>query len=435
MVAAFDYCLHGRGGAAPSIDTAMHGLVDAAHVDHLHPDSGIASPPRPTASADQGVLRRPGRLGAVAAARLPARPRHRRDPRANPEAIGVILGGHGITAWGETERGVRGQLAGDHPHGRGVPRRARPPEPFGAVVPASRRSPDAERGAGGGAGAAASAGSRRPTARRSGTSPTATSCSTSAPERSCRRWPRWARRAPDHFLRTKVRPLVLDLPADGAARGRRRAAASCTRSTATTTAPTTSATPTPTRRRCAAPTRRSCSCPASACSRSARTSRPRGCAGEFYVNAINVMRGAESVSTYAPIPEAEKFRIEYWALEEAKLQRLPEAEAAGHPGRVRDRRGSGIGRAIAHRLAAEGACVVVADVDAEAASNVAREIGTTDVAVAVTVDVTDAEQVAARSRAVLRLRRRRPRGQQRRPVDLEAVARDDRAAIGTCSTT
>ena len=79
MVAAFDYCLHGKGGAAPSIDTAMHGLVDAPHVDHLHPDSGIA-----LATAADGekltarVLRRPGRLGAVAASRIPARAGHRR---------------------------------------------------------------------------------------------------------------------------------------------------------------------------------------------------------------------------------------------------------------------------------------------------------------------------------------------------------------------
>ena len=79
MVAAFDYCLHGKGGAAPSIDTAMHGLVDAAHVDHLHPDAGIALATAADGEAlTAGVLRRPGRLGAVAAARLPARPGHRR---------------------------------------------------------------------------------------------------------------------------------------------------------------------------------------------------------------------------------------------------------------------------------------------------------------------------------------------------------------------
>src|SRR5215471_10909358 len=103
MVAAFDYCLHGKGGAAPSIDTAMHGLEDAAHVDHLHPDSGIAL----ATAADGEALtrdcfgdrvlwvpwRRPGfQLGADIAA----------VARDSPQAIGVILGGHGITAWGAT---------------------------------------------------------------------------------------------------------------------------------------------------------------------------------------------------------------------------------------------------------------------------------------------------------------------------------------------
>src|SRR4030095_15259698 len=103
MVAAFDYCLHGRGGAAPSIDTAMHGLVEAARVEHLHPDAGIAF----ATAADGPALtkqcfgdrvvwvpwRRPGfQLGLDIAA-------IRRD---HPDAIGVILGGHGITAWGGT---------------------------------------------------------------------------------------------------------------------------------------------------------------------------------------------------------------------------------------------------------------------------------------------------------------------------------------------
>src|SRR5687768_10898567 len=103
MVAAFDYCLHGRGGAAPSIDTAVHGLVDAAHVDHLHPDSGIAL----ATAADGEALtkqifgdrviwvpwRRPGFQLGLDISEIKAR---------NPQAIGTILGGHGITAWGDT---------------------------------------------------------------------------------------------------------------------------------------------------------------------------------------------------------------------------------------------------------------------------------------------------------------------------------------------
>src|SRR3954453_15626057 len=99
MVAAFDYCLHGKGGAAPSIDTAMHGLVDSAPGDHLHPDPGIAI----AAAADGESLtkeifgdqvvwvpwRRPGfQLGLDIAA----------VQADHPEAVGCILGGHGITA-------------------------------------------------------------------------------------------------------------------------------------------------------------------------------------------------------------------------------------------------------------------------------------------------------------------------------------------------
>ena len=91
-------------------------------------------------------------------------------------------------------------------------------------------------------------------------------------------------------------------------------------------------------------------------------------AGEFYVNAINVMRGAEGLSTYAPIDESEKFRIEYWALEEAKLQRMPKPKPLATRIALVTGAASGIGKAIATRLAAEGACVVIADLDAEKAA-------------------------------------------------------------------
>src|SRR5262249_6968864 len=108
-------------------------------------------------------------------------------------------------------------------------------------------------------------------------------------------------------------------------------------------------------------------------------------AAEFYINAINVMRGAEAISRYQPIDEAEKFRIEYWALEEAKLARLPKPKPLAARIALVTGGGSGIGRAIAHRLAAEGACVVVADRDPDTAATVAAELGNSDVAVPCTV--------------------------------------------------
>ena len=107
MVAAFDYCLHGKGGAAPSIDTAMHGLVDAAHVDHLHPDSGIAiatavDGERLTAG-DLRWVRWSGCPGVVPGFQLGLDIAE--IQRKFPEAIGCVLGGHGITAWGDDQRG------------------------------------------------------------------------------------------------------------------------------------------------------------------------------------------------------------------------------------------------------------------------------------------------------------------------------------------
>ena len=119
-------------------------------------------------------------------------------------------------------------------------------------------------------------------------------------------------------------------------------------------------------------------------------------AGEFYVNAINVMRGAEGLSTYAPIDEAEKFRIEYWALEEAKLQRMPRPKPMATRVALVTGAASGIGRAVATKLAAEGACVVIADLSLDKAQKAAAEHRLRpDVAVGVRVDVSDEVAVQA----------------------------------------
>ncbi|MBE0412627.1 bifunctional rhamnulose-1-phosphate aldolase/short-chain dehydrogenase [Yoonia sp.] len=120
--------------------------------------------------------------------------------------------------------------------------------------------------------------------------------------------------------------------------------------------------------------------------------------GEFYVNAINVMRGASAVSTYQGLPEQEAFDIEYWLLEEAKLQRMPKPKSmAGRIALVTGGAG-GIGSATAERLLKEGACVMLADIDSAAVQDVAAGMAKTfgaDVVRAVEMDVTDETQVIA----------------------------------------
>jgi rhamnulose-1-phosphate aldolase/alcohol dehydrogenase len=195
---------------------------------------------------------------------------------------------------------------------------------------------------------------------------------------------------PDHFLRTKVRPLVVDLPAtapveDVVARLKELHAAyradyaSYYERHAVADSPA---------MRGADPA--IVLVPGVGMFSFGKDKQTARVAGEFYVNAINVMRGAEAVSSYAPIPESEKFRIEYWTLEEAKLQRMPKPKPLAGRIALVTGAGSGIGKAIAERLAAEGACVAIADLNAEAAAEVANGIGT---AVAVTVNVTDSEAV------------------------------------------
>ena len=233
MVAAFDYCLHGKGGAAPSIDTAMHGLVDAAHVDHLHPDSGIAIA---TAADGEALtaqdLRRQGRVGAVASSRLPARARHRRDQGGQPAGDRLHPRRprhHGV---GRHLRGGRGELAVDHRHRRGVHRRALASRSRSARRCAGYAAlPDDERRAKAAALAATIRGrSPRRTGRWSATSPTTDGVlDFLASSASIPRLAALGTSCPDHFLRTKVKPMVLDLPPTATRRGVDRAAARAAR--------------------------------------------------------------------------------------------------------------------------------------------------------------------------------------------------------------
>lgn len=396
MVAAFDYCLHGKGGAAPSIDTAMHGLVDAAHVDHLHPDSGIAI----ATAADGEALttkifgnrvvwvpwRRPGfQLGLDIAA----------IKDANPQAVGTILGGHGITAWGSTsEEAERNSLWIIDQAERYIRENGRT-GPFGPKLPGYGALPEAERKAKAAALAPVIRGlasTDKPQLGHFSDDPAVLEFLEAAEHP---RLGALGTSCPDHFLRTKVKPLILDLPADASvedsvarlkdlhAEYRKDYQAYYDRH-ATTESPAL---------RGADPA--IVLVPGVGMFSYGANKQTARVAGEFYLNAINVMRGAEAISTYAPIEESEKFRIEYWALEEAKLARMPRPKS--HATRIALVTGaaSGIGKAIATRLAAEGACVVIADLNLENAQAVAEELGGADVAVGVQADVTDEKQIAA----------------------------------------
>jgi rhamnulose-1-phosphate aldolase/alcohol dehydrogenase len=403
MAAAFDYCLHGKGGAAPSIDTAMHGLVGARHVDHLHPDSGIAlataaDGERLTAECFGGRVawlpwRRPGfQLGTDIAA----------VQAADPGLIGVILGGHGITAWGQTSDECEARSLEIIAAARRFLAETGRGDPFGTVIGENLPLPDAGRRARAAVLAPVIRGLACTDRRQVGHF-------TDRPEvlefLAGSEHPRLAAlgtSCPDHFLRTKVAPLVLDLPPSAPADAvtarlaelhaayRARYRAYYERHATADSPPMRGADPA------------IVLVPGVGMFSFGADKQTARVAGEFYVNAINVMRGAQAVSEYAPISEAEKFRIEYWDLEEAKLRRRPAPRPLAARVALVTGGGSGIGAATARRLAAEGACVVIADKDAAAAGKVAAAIAAglspagpaSDVAVGVTADVTDESAVA-----------------------------------------
>lgn len=394
MVAAFDYTLHGKGGAAPSIDTAMHGLVDAAHVDHLHPDSGIAI----ATAADGEELtarifgdkvvwvpwRRPGFQLGLDIAKIKAE---------NPDAIGCILGGHGITAWGDTsDESEKNSLWIIDTAAEYIAAHSRP-EPFGPELDGYEALPLAER--------RAKAAALAPTLRGL--------ASTDKPQvghftdhavvldfLASAEHPRLAAlgtSCPDHFLRTKVKPLVVDLPASASVEEtierlhtlheeyRADYTAYYERNASDDSPAIRGADPL------------IILVPGVGMFSYGANKQTARVASEFYINAINVMRGAEGLSTYAPIDEAEKFRIEYWALEEAKLQRMPKPKPLATRVALVTGAAGGIGKAIAVRLAAEGACVVIADLSLEKAQEAAAEIGNADVAIGVAADVSSEKAV------------------------------------------
>jgi len=396
MVALFDYCRFGMGGAAPSIDTTMHGLVPFDHVDHLHPDSIIAL----ATSVDGEKLtrecfgdeilwvdwRRPGFQLGLDMARIAAE---------NPKAKGCILGGHGLTTWGTTSKECEDRSVAAITKAEEFIKSKGKKEPFGKVVDKYRPLDAAARKTRAAELAPHLRGVASRDARMVGHFTDADVVLDFLQSSELFRLAALGTSCPDHFLRTKISPMVLDTKPDAPLEEVLARVAELHEKYRTTYAEyyNRHAKPDSPAMRGADPA--IILVPGIGMFSYGKDKQTARVASEFYINAINVMRGAEAISRYSPIPEIEKFRIEYWDLEEAKLKRAPKPKALA--GRIALVTGaaSGLGKATALRLAAEGACVVVADRDLAGATTVASEIGNSDKAIGISMDVTDEAAISA----------------------------------------
>ncbi|HET7811410.1 MAG TPA: bifunctional rhamnulose-1-phosphate aldolase/short-chain dehydrogenase [Steroidobacteraceae bacterium] len=380
MVPLYAHCAFNLNPRAASIDTPLHGLIDRAHVDHMHPDALIAI----AASADSQRLTEEifgGEIGW-----LPwIRPGYelglklRELTRKNPKLKGAVLEAHGLFTWADTSKACyENTLDIINRASTWLAGKSRGKRPFGAVAtPALTIDRRREIAAGimpviRGAISSSAEGAASYKVGHFDDSETVLDfvggerlADLAALGTSC----------PDHFLRTKIWPLVL--PFDPArdsldvlasrvnpaiASYRKRYAAyydKCKR-------------PDSPRMRDANPV--VYLVPGVGMITFAADKATARVAGEFYINAINVMRGAASVSTYRGLPEQEAFDIEYWLLEEAKLRRMPAARPlAGRVALITGGAG-GIGVATARRLMDEGACVILCDIDREALAGAESEL-------------------------------------------------------------
>jgi rhamnulose-1-phosphate aldolase/alcohol dehydrogenase len=395
MVGLFSYCSHGTGGAAPSIDTPMHGLVEHRHVDHLHPDAVIA-----LACAADGERLVEQIWGGTVAWVPWKRPgwelgRDMRDLSSRDGVIGAVLGGHGLTAWGATSDEVEERSMRIIHEAAAYLEQHSVPEPFGALDESRAALPTQARRARAAALFPHLRGVASRDVRQVGHFTDSDLVLDFLARDKTHRLVHLGTSCPDHFLRTKVRPLLLDTAPDAPLEQvltrlheleeeyRSEYAAYYERHKE----------PDSPAMRGAAPA--IILVPGVGMFSFGADKQTARVAGEFYVNAINVMRGAEGVSTYEPVDEAEKFRVEYWLLEELKLQRRPKPKS--HAGRVALVTGgaSGIGLATVRALAAQGANVVIADLDPDRVAAVVTDLGGPDRAAGVVVDVTDESKVSA----------------------------------------
>ena len=410
MVELFNHCIYDLSSKAPSIDTPLHAFLPFRHIDHLHPDAAIAI----AAAKDGKKITRElfnGTIGWVDWQRpgfdLGLKLQQCLDE--NPGIRGIVLGSHGLFTWGDTAYEsyintleVIEKCAAflQESYGKKRPvfggQRIKSLSKVGRIKKAATIMPvlrgfssnsdlrNSPSGAGG-----ATIGHFSDDERvlefinsndLSKLAPMGTSC-------------------PDHFLRTKISPLVLDLAVHDDVKDfaliKRKLAPQFEAY-----------------RKMYADYYNSCKHPNSPAMRDAnpvvllypgvgmftfaKDKQTARVAAEFYINAINVMKGAEAISEYTALPKQEAFNIEYWLLEEAKLQRMPRPKPLS--GRIALITGSagGIGKAIAKKFAEEGACIMINDINEErmkgAVEEFQKQFGK-DIVASATLDVTKEETI------------------------------------------
>ena len=400
MVELFNHCIYDLSSKAPSIDTPLHGFLPFAHIDHLHPDAAIAI----AAAKDGEAITHnlfDGKIGWVPWQRpgfdLGLKLRQCLDE--NPGIRGIMLGSHGLFTWGDTayesyintleviERCA--QYLEDHIGKKG-------PVFGGARLHALPAAVRLEKAAG-----------LAPVLRGFCSSRTRMVGHFTDDERvlefidsnDLARLAPMGTSCPDHFLRTKISPLVLDLSPEQDL-------------TETGVLKEKLAPQFESYRKMYAHYYDSCKHPNSPAMRDpnpvvilypgvgmftfSKDKQTARVAAEFYINAINVMKGAEAISSYTSLPRQEAFNIEYWLLEEAKLQRMPKPKVLS--GRIALVTGSagGIGKAIAKKFADEGACVIINDNDEkrlESARTEFKQQYGKDVFIGELLDVTQAADI------------------------------------------
>jgi rhamnulose-1-phosphate aldolase/alcohol dehydrogenase len=393
MVGFLPHCIFGVNPRAPSIDTPLHAFLPFAHVDHMHPDAVIAL----AAATDGEAATRKiydGSVGWLGWQRpgFDLGLRLRDMVRENPRLKGIVMASHGLISWGEDSRTCYENtldliaLAAEFLNKRFGDRSA-----FGGLV-VDGLSPDQRATAA----VRLLPRLRAQTGLKIGHFDDSPETLEFVGAQDAARLADIGTSCPDHFLRTKVKPLLLDNErlekggdaylAETFAQYRKDYAAYYAKCSDGNSPAMRDANPV------------AILVPGVGMFSLAKDKATARIAAEFYRNAINVMRGAEVLGGYKGLPDTEAFGIEYWALEDAKLQRLPKAKPLeGRIALITGGAGS-IGRATARRLLEEGACVVLADRDAPRLGEVAEALAaayTNDRVRSLVTDVTKEEDIQA----------------------------------------